>query len=96
MGCDHHPAWGLVITGGRHHSTYFKSVLVTRDGNTFEEEKEMPFMAAHHCSVIADSDTLVVLGGVPDLYRTAMFTRSNRCMIVCIQFNFASCERVSI
>ncbi len=65
-GYAYHPAWGLVITGGmsEEYSSRLDSVLVTRDGSSFEELPPLPVAKAEHCLAIIDEQTLFVTGGL--------------------------------
>ncbi len=77
-GYDHHPAWGLIMAGGRDANwELLDAVVTTKDGAKFEKLTPLPTPMSRPCLVAVDENTLVVAGG----YARAGFTIGQRAYI---------------
>ena len=59
-------SFGLVMAGGYDGSRYLDSVIVTKDGYTFDTLQSLPIPSSHGCLAVVDDNTLLMTGGNPD------------------------------
>ena len=56
--------FGLVMAGGRQDgSSYLDSVILTKDGSTFETLDSLPTASSSGCLTVVDETTLLLTGG---------------------------------
>ena len=61
--------FGLVMAGGYDNGTYLNSVIVTKDGSTFETLDSLPIPTDLGCLTVVDQTTLLLSGGIYYRYR---------------------------
>ena len=55
--------FGLVMAGGYDGSSYLNSVILTKDGSTFETLDSLPTASDRGCLTVVDETTLLLTGG---------------------------------
>ena len=58
--------FGLVMAGGYSYGSYLDSVILTKDGSTFETLDSLPTASDFGCLTVVDETTLLLSGGTGD------------------------------